>query len=120
MRALPIKTLAIAAVTALGTMAATVAPASAHFTTTRCDRDGDDCYTVRCDDDGDDCHRIYSYPRHDYYRRGYYGNHSGAYGYGNEFGFYLNSGRYAGDRYDGYSNDYYNRFGRGDYDDDDE
>ena len=83
------------AVLAIGALAAT--PASAHYTTTRCDRDGDSCHTVRCDDDGDDCGRLrqprYSYGyrnRYDnYYRNGYenpglnFGLHFGSPNYGN-------------------------------------
>lgn len=37
------------------------ASASAHYTTTRCDADGDHCWVVRCDDDGDDCHYVRDY-----------------------------------------------------------
>lgn len=50
---------------ALGLMglAASTLPASAHYTTTRCDRDGDRCWTVRCDDDGDNCYRVRDYDR---------------------------------------------------------
>ena len=75
---------------AAGAIGVGVGPASAHYNSTRCDRDGDDCYRVRCDNDGDDCVRV----RHRYYRRGYggYGN------YGYSYPSY-NFGLYYGDYY---------------------
>lgn len=55
---------------ALGLMglAASTLPASAHYTTTRCDNDGDRCWTVRCDNDGDDCYRVRDYDRDEAWR----------------------------------------------------
>ena len=63
---------ALCAAVALGALGAGITPASAHYVTTRCDYDGDDCHRVVCDNDGDDCHRVYGYYRH-YYRPRYYG-----------------------------------------------
>ena len=51
-----LKTLALAAVGALGLLAFRAGPVSAHEVYTRCDADGDHCWRVICDDDGDDCH----------------------------------------------------------------
>jgi hypothetical protein len=86
-----LKNTAVAAFVALGAIGVTIVPASAHYTTTRCDRDGDECYTVRCDDDGDDCRRVSSYPGYFYDRREYRGAYSNGYGdgygYGNEYGY---------------------------------
>lgn len=45
------------------------APASAHQSYVRCDRDGDRCVRVVCDRDGDDCRRVANYDRN-YDRRG--------------------------------------------------
>ena len=121
MRSLRLKSLSISVLTAFGLLGAGLVPASAHYTTTHCDRDGDDCYTVRCDDDGDDCHRIASYPRYDYNRHWYYGNHSSAYSDWSGYGAHYDSGRYNHYNNDYYNNnDYYGRFGRNNYDDDDE
>ena len=115
MRFLRLGNYAIVVATALVAIGASIVPASAHYTTTRCDRDGDDCYTVRCDDDGDDCRRIASYPRYDYNRRSYYGDQSRAYGDWNGYGLYYDSGRY-----DRYNRDNYSHYGRGGYDGEDE
>src|SRR6267154_674720 len=115
MRSIRLSSYAIVVGTALLMIGASVVPASAHFTTTRCDRDGDDCYTARCDDDGDDCRRVASYPRYDYNRRSYYGYQSRAYGDWNGYGRYYDNGRY-----NRYNNDYYDHRGRGGYDEDDE
>ena len=49
---------------AVAALAASATAASAHYTTTRCDNDGDRCWVMRCDDDGDDCYRVRSYARH--------------------------------------------------------
>jgi hypothetical protein len=81
------------AVVAAGAIGAGVMPAAAHYYTTRCDRDGDDCYRVRCDNDGDDCVRV----RHRYYRRGY-GGYGGYGNYGYSYPSY-NFGLYYGDNY---------------------
>ncbi|MDE2183678.1 MAG: hypothetical protein KGJ78_11725 [Alphaproteobacteria bacterium] len=77
-----------------GTMAALVglavtaaSPALAHYTTTRCDRDGDRCWRVVCENDGDDCRRTNSY--NDYDRNYYSGYNRG----------YYNSRYYDRDRY---------------------
>ena len=91
-----------------------VAPASAHYTTTRCD-DDDECYTVRCDDDGDECWRVSSYSRNSYDRRGFRGGYSGGYGYGDGYNNGYNS-YYNNDRRQ-YDSDSRGRYGR---DDDDE
>lgn len=69
---------AAAASTLLGLAGATLfaAPASAHYLTTRCNRNGDRCWVIRCDDDGDDCRAIREYaPVYDrwgYQRRGHW------------------------------------------------
>lgn len=124
MRVILLKNAALAGFVALGAVSVTIAPASAHYTTTRCDRDGDECYTVRCDDDGDDCRRVSSYSRSPYDRRAYsgaysdgygygYGRGSGnGYGYGNNFSLYHNDGG----RSNWYNGDAYGRRG---YDEDD-
>lgn len=80
-----LKTAAFTGLVALGFVAA--APAYAHYSYTRCDRDGDSCRRVVCDNDGDDCrsymmHSNYyggwrngwrrSYDRDRRYDRGYY------------------------------------------------
>lgn len=59
----------------LGLTSATLfaVPASAHYLTTRCDRDGDRCWVIRCDDDGDDCRTVREYGP-DYDRWGYRGS----------------------------------------------
>lgn len=62
-----LKSAAVAGVLTLGGLAASVAPASADYVTTRCNGYGD-CYRVRCDNDGDDCVRT-GYYRSDYYHR---------------------------------------------------
>ncbi len=83
-----LRTGALCATVALGAFGAGVVPASAHYYTTRCDRDGDDCYRVRCDDDGDDCSRVYGYS-HSYYRPRYYSYSYGYnYGYPHRYGYY--------------------------------
>jgi len=110
---------AAVAVVALGALGGTVAPASAHYTTTRCDRDGDECYTVRCDDDGDDCSRVSSYSRYNYDRREYRGGYSNGYGYGNGYNSWNGNGYspYSNNRdYPSGYNDSYGRNGRGDDD----
>lgn len=56
-----LKTATLAALLGLGGLMATAPGAAAHYTTTRCDGDGDHCWRVRCDDDGDDCVRVRSY-----------------------------------------------------------
>lgn len=97
---------ALLAIVSAGAIGATVAPATADYYTTRCDRDGDNCYTVRCDNDGDDCDRVHhrSYYRNyygrSYYGNGYYGNYNNSY-YGN--GYYGNG--YYGDNYRDYRRD---------------
>jgi len=63
-----LKLTAMAAIVSLGGLAASTTAASAHYTTTRCDEDGDHCQVLRCDDDGDDCVAIRSYDRDSYYR----------------------------------------------------
>lgn len=116
-----IRNAAVISVVSFGAIGGTVVPAAAHYTTTRCDRDGDECYTVRCDDDGDDCRRVSSYSGYNYDRREYRGGYSNGYGYGNGY----NSGYGSGynphynnrDHTDGYNNDSYGRYGRGDNDD---
>ena len=81
---------------ALCAMGASLAPASAHYATTRCDSDGDRCYRVVCDDDGDNCRRASPYQNYDYnrhgYDRGYSSRYGSSYGYGsgNSFGLYFN------------------------------
>ena len=80
------KTAAVAGLFGLGMMAATTTSALAHYSTTRCDSDGDRCYRVVCDDDGDDCRRVNSYHssydyNRSYWNRGYYNN-----GYNNYYG----------------------------------
>ena len=52
-----IKQSALFSLVALGALGVTAVPASAHYYTTRYDRDGDSCYRVYCDDDGDNCQR---------------------------------------------------------------
>lgn len=47
----------------LVSLAGSATTASAHYLTTRCDRDGDRCWVLRCDDDGDDCYRVRAYER---------------------------------------------------------
>ena len=75
-RANSLKTGAFAALLGLAGLAATTTAASAHYTTTRCDRDGDRCVVLRCDNDGDRCYRIRAYHRYrhryHHYGRGYY------------------------------------------------
>jgi hypothetical protein len=89
---------ALCAAVALGALGAGIAPASAHYVTTRCDRDGDDCYRVVCDDDGDDCHRLYGYGYyHHYYRPRYY-RYGYSYGYARpsyNFGVSIGNGYYG-------------------------
>src|SRR5689334_24752170 len=98
MRSVLVRNVGCMAVIALGAIGFSVTPASAHYVTTRCDRDGDSCYRVICDDDGDDCRRVSSYPRYGYDRlyRYYHPNYGGSYwsgyGSGNEFGLYFNGG----------------------------
>ncbi len=85
---------AFLALAAVGAIGAGVAPASAHYYTTRCDNDGDRCYRVVCDNDGDTCHRT---------------------GYGSYYG----SGYYGRTYYNGYSHNYPTfsfGFSNGDYD----
>ena len=124
MRSIWLQNVVIAAFAALGAIGATVVPASAHYTTTRCDSDGDNCYTVRCDDDGDDCRRVSSYPRDSYDRRGYSGGYPNGYGSGTSFGLYLGNGWTNG--YTGYNGYYGNNgydndsFGLYGYEDEDE
>lgn len=81
-----LKSAAAAGALGLGVLLVTAGGASAHYTTTRCDRDGDRCWTVRCDDDGDECQRVNSY----YDGRGYrgYGRYNYGYrsGYGSAYG----------------------------------
>lgn len=112
---------AVVAVVALGAIGGTMTPASAHYTTTRCDRDGDSCYLVRCDDDGDDCRRVSSYSRYNYSRRDFRGGYSNGYRYGNGYGsgYGNNSSSYYNNdgRSNGYNSDSYGRYGRGDDDD---
>jgi hypothetical protein len=88
-----IKTAAVAGLFGLGMMAATSTSALAHYSTTRCDRDGDTCWRVVCDDDGDDCRRG------DSYRTGYDYNRS-----------YWNRGYYRNGYYNGYDRDRYRRW----------
>ncbi len=105
----------ITAAIALSTVAWSVAPASAHYTTTRSHRDGDECYVVRCDDDGDDCRTVSTYhPYNNNYRGGYGGWYSNGYSGGNGFSFYYNNDR----RYNQYYGDYYGRYRHRDDDDD--
>jgi len=107
MHSLWFKNSALMTVVALGAIGASLAPASAHNTTTRCDRDGDQCYTVRCDDDGDNCRRVSSYQRYNYDRRDYRGGDSNGYAYGD------GDGRYNDNRgYNRYHNDSYGRLSR--------
>ena len=77
-----IKQTALFSLVAFSTLGLTAVPASAHYYTTRCDRDGDSCYQVYCDDDGDNCQRV----RHPRYSNSYgngYGKGNGYdYGYG--------------------------------------
>lgn len=74
-----LKTGTLAALVGLGLVAAS--PALAHYTTTRCDHDGDRCWRVVCEDDGDDCRRVsydndYNRGTYNSYYRGYYRNDS--------------------------------------------
>lgn len=66
-----LKTGGLVALLGLAGLAATTTTASAHYRTTRCDRDGDRCAVLRCDDDGDRCYRVRSYYRGDRYDRRY-------------------------------------------------
>ena len=111
MRSVLLRNIRYVAVIALGAIGSSIAPASAHYVTTRCDRDGDSCYRVVCDDDGDDCRRVLSYSRYgynrryDYNRRGYGGSYWNGYGSGTGFGLYFNNGS------DGWYNNYpYSRY----------
>ncbi len=63
--------------TVLGVVGMTVAPAAAHHYSTRCDRDGDECYRVLCDDDGDSCTRVSSAHRSYRHHRQSYDNDRG-------------------------------------------
>ena len=78
-----VKSTAIAGALGLGVLIATASGAAAHYTTTRCDSDGDRCWTVRCDDDGDDCRRSSSYNNYGGYNRYNYGSR---YSNGNAYG----------------------------------
>jgi hypothetical protein len=81
-----LRTGAMCAAIVFGALGAGAAPAAAHYYTTRCDRDGDDCHRVLCDDDGDDCHRVYNnYYRQQYYRPRYYG-YENSYPYNDSYG----------------------------------
>ena len=115
MRSLWLSSSAIASFVALGAFGGTLTSASAHYTTTRCDRDGDECYVVRCDDDGDDCRTVSSYNPYNY-RRGYGGRYGNGYSGWNGFSFYYNNDR----RYDRYYGDYYGRYRHHERDDDDD
>lgn len=71
-----LRTLTFAGIGGIAIAAATATVASAHYTYTQCDRDGDHCWRVRCDNDGDYCRRIgyvrggydYHHYRHHYRR----------------------------------------------------
>jgi hypothetical protein len=110
-----LRTGALCAAVALGALGTSVTPAAAHYYTTRCDRDGDDCYRVRCDNDGDDCERVNGYYRHNYYRPRSYGYGYG-YSYGHPYG-YSHYGSY-GNGY--YGNGYYRNHERDEEEDEDE
>lgn len=64
-----LKSTAFVSAMALASLVASPSGAAAHYTTTRCDRDGDRCWVVRCDDDGDDCYHARTFIRDDYDRR---------------------------------------------------
>lgn len=117
MQSIWLKKAAMVGMVALGAMSINIAPASAHYTTTRCDSDGDDCYAVVCDDDGDDCRRVSSYSRDQYDRRGYRGGYWNGYGGSNGFGWLFGNGWSNG--YNGYDNGGY-RHHRHHHDDDDD
>ena len=73
-----LKTAAVTGLFGLGMTVATMTPALAHYSYTRCDNDGDTCWRVVCDNDGDDCHRVntwharYNYDRRYNWGQGYY------------------------------------------------
>ena len=87
-----VKQVLVACIASLASAAAFSAPASAHYMSTRCDRDGDDCYRVVCDDDGDDCRTV------DHFHRDYRPNW-GMYSYPGSGGAYFGSGGYYGRPY---------------------
>lgn len=127
MRSVLLRSFGYVAIIALGAVGTTIAPASAHYITTRCDRDGDSCYRVVCDDDGDDCHRISSYSRYGYdrrygySRRGYGGSYWSGYGSGNQFGLYYDSGSDGWYNNNGWYNDgLYGLYGNNENEDEDE
>lgn len=76
------KGILFAGIATLGGAIAFSVPASAHYMSTRCDRDGDDCYRVVCDDDGDDCRTVGHFHRD--YRPGW-----SVYAYPGSSGFYF-------------------------------
>ena len=83
-----LRTAALAGLLAMAGLAATTSAASAHYRTTRCDRDGDRCVALRCDDDGDRCNRISRY------YRGYGYGHRYHYGYRHDYGRRYHHGRW--------------------------
>lgn len=87
---------ALLALVAVGAVASFAAPASAHYVTSRCDWDGDDCYRVVCDDDGDDCRAISHYRQYNRPAWGGWSNNGGV-------GFYFDQGFDGRDR-NGYRN----------------
>jgi hypothetical protein len=90
-----LKRASLLAVVSAGFLGAASVPAAAHYYSTRCDRDGDDCYRVRCDNDGDDCDRV---------RQRHYGSSYGYGGYGGYGGGYYQSRPYLNWGY--YNNGY--------------
>lgn len=73
-----LRTLTFAGIGGVALAAATATVASAHYTYTQCDRDGDRCWRVRCDNDGDECRRVDNYYRGSSYysHRPYYHNYN--------------------------------------------
>jgi hypothetical protein len=80
-----LRTAALAGLLAMGGLAATTSAASAHYRTTRCDRDGDRCVVLRCDDDGDRCNRISRYYRGYGYGHRYHYRHGQRYWHGHRY-----------------------------------
>lgn len=70
-----LRTLTFAGIGGIAIAAATATVASAHYTYTQCDRDGDRCWRVRCDDDGDYCRRTGYVTGEDVYSHRYYHRH---------------------------------------------
>lgn len=101
----------LAGIATLGGTVALSTPASAHYLSTRCDRDGDDCYRVVCDDDGDDCRTVGHFHRD--YRPSW-----GMYSYPGNSGIYFGGPGIYGRPY-GYGYGYGDSWRRGEDDDDD-